>query len=39
MEFVMRQELIKDLSNNYEQEEIVFTIKTSKEKRVVMKCD
>ncbi len=35
----MRQELIEDLSNNYEQERVVLTIKTSKEKRVVMKCD
>ncbi len=34
-----RQELIEDLSNNYEQEGVVFTIKTSKEKWVVMKCD
>ncbi len=39
MEFVTRQELIENLSNNYEQEGVVFTIKTSKEKRVVMKCD
>jgi hypothetical protein len=39
MEFAMRQELIEDLSNNYEQERVVLTIKTSKEKRVVMKCD
>jgi hypothetical protein len=39
MEFTTRQELIKDLSNNYEQEGVVLTIKTSKEKRVVMKCD
>jgi hypothetical protein len=38
MEFAMRQELIEDLSNNYEQG-VVLTIKTSKEKRVVMKCD
>jgi hypothetical protein len=39
MEFTTRQELIKDLSNNYEHEGVVLTIKTSKEKRVVMKCD
>jgi hypothetical protein len=39
MEFATRQELIEDLSNNYEQEGMVPTIKTSKEKRVVMKCD
>jgi hypothetical protein len=39
MEFVMRQELIEDLNNNYEQEGVVLTFKTSKEKRVVMKCD
>jgi hypothetical protein len=39
MEFATRQELIEDLNNNYEQERVVFTIKTSKEKRVVMKCD
>jgi hypothetical protein len=39
MEFATRQELIKDLSDNYEQEGMVLTIKTSKEKRVVMKCD
>jgi hypothetical protein len=39
MEFATRQELIVDLSNNYEQEGVVLTIKTSKEKQVVMKCD
>jgi hypothetical protein len=39
MEFATRQELIEDLSNNYEHEGVVFTIKTSKEKQVVMKCD
>jgi len=39
MEFAMWQELIEDLSNNYKQEGVVLTIKTSKEKRVVMKCD
>jgi hypothetical protein len=39
MEFATRQKLIKDLNNNYEQEGVVLTIKTSKEKRVVMKCD
>jgi hypothetical protein len=39
MEFAMWQELIKDFSNNYKQEGVVFNIKTSKEKRVVMKCD
>jgi hypothetical protein len=39
MEFATRQELIEDLSNNYEQEGVVLTIKTSKEKWVVMKCD
>jgi hypothetical protein len=39
MEFMTRQELIEDFSNNYEQEGMVFTIKTSKEKWVVMKCD
>jgi hypothetical protein len=39
MEFVTQQELIEDLSNNYKQEGVVLTIKTSKEKRVVMKCD
>jgi hypothetical protein len=39
MEFAMRQELIEDLSNSYEQEGMVLTIKTSKEKQVVMKCD
>jgi hypothetical protein len=39
MEFVTRQKLIEDLSNNYEQEGVVLTIKTSKEKWVVMKCD
>jgi hypothetical protein len=31
--------LIEDLNNNNEQEGVVLTIKTSKEKRVVMKCD
>jgi len=35
----MWQELIEDLNNNYEQEGVVLTIKTSKEKHVVMKCD
>ncbi len=35
----MWQELIEDLSNNYEQEGVVLTINISKEKRVVMKCD
>jgi hypothetical protein len=39
MEFATSQELIEDLSNNYEQEGVVFTIKTNKENRVVMKCD
>jgi hypothetical protein len=39
MEFATQQELIEDLSNNYEQEGVVLTIKTNKEKRVVMKCD
>jgi hypothetical protein len=39
MEFATRQELIENLSNNYEQEGVVLTIKASKEKRVVMKCD
>jgi len=39
MEFTTRQKLIEDLSNNYEQEGVLLTIKTSKEKRVVMKCD
>jgi hypothetical protein len=39
MEFAMRQKLIEDLNNNYEQEGMVLTIKTSKEKQVVMKCD
>jgi hypothetical protein len=39
MEFMTRQELIKDLNNNYEQEGMVLTIKISKEKQVVMKCD
>jgi hypothetical protein len=39
MEFAMRQEVIEDLSNNYEHEGVVLTIKTSKEKWVVMKCD
>jgi hypothetical protein len=39
MEFATRQELIEDLSTNYEHEGGVLTIKTSKEKRVVMKCD
>jgi len=38
-EFATQQKLIEDLSNNYEQEGVVLTIKTSKEKRVVMKCD
>jgi len=35
----MRQEPIEDLSNNYEHEGVVLTIKTNKEKQVVMKCD
>ncbi len=39
MEFATQQELIKDLNNNYEQERVVLTIKTSKDKRMVMKCD
>jgi hypothetical protein len=39
MEFTTWQELIEDLSNNYEHEGVVLTIKTSKEKGVVMKCD
>ncbi len=39
MEFATQQELIKDLNDNYEQERVVFTIKTSKDKRMVMKCD
>jgi hypothetical protein len=39
MEFATRKELIEDLRNNYEQEGMVLTIKTSKEKRVVLKCD
>jgi hypothetical protein len=39
MEFVTRQELMEDLNNNYEHEGVVLTIKTSKEKQVVMKCD
>jgi hypothetical protein len=39
MEFATWQELIEDLNNNYEQEGVVLTIKTSKEKQVVMKCD
>jgi hypothetical protein len=39
MEFTTRKELIEDLRNNYEQEGVVLTIKTSKEKRVVLKCD
>ncbi len=39
MEFTMREELIEDLNNNYEQEGVVLTIKTSKEKQVFMKCD
>jgi hypothetical protein len=39
MEFATRKELIEDLRNNYEQEGVVLTIKTSKEKRVVLKCD
>jgi len=39
MEFATQQELIKDLNNNNEQEKVVFTIKTSKDKRMVMKCD
>jgi len=39
MEFATWKELIEDLRNSYEQEEVVLTIKTSKEKRVVLKCD
>jgi len=39
MEFATRQELIEHFSNNYKQEGVVFTIKISKEKQVVMKCD
>jgi hypothetical protein len=39
MEFATRKELIEDLRNNYELEGVVLTIKTSKEKRVVLKCD
>jgi len=39
MEFATGKELIKDLRNSYEQKGVVFTIKTSKEKRVVLKCD
>jgi hypothetical protein len=39
MEFATREELIEDLSNNYEHEGVVLTIKTSKEKQVVIKCD
>jgi hypothetical protein len=39
MEFATRKELIEDLRNSYEQEGVVLTIKTSKEKRVVLKCD
>ncbi|CAK9274824.1 unnamed protein product [Sphagnum jensenii] len=40
MEFATQQKVIEDLSNNYKQEEgMVLTIKTSKEKQVVMKCD
>jgi ribosomal protein S8 len=39
MEFTTRKELIEDLKNSYEQEGMVLTIKTSKEKRVVLKCD
>ena len=35
----MRQELIAHLRQKYEQEGVVLTIKTSKEKRVVLKCD
>jgi hypothetical protein len=37
--FTTWQELIEDLSNNYEQEGVVLTIKTNKENGVVMKCD
>jgi len=39
MEFTTRKELIEDLRNSYEQEGVVLTIKTSKEKRVLLKCD
>jgi ribosomal protein S8 len=39
MEFAMRKKMIEDLRNNYEHEGVVLTIKTSKEKRVVLKCD
>jgi hypothetical protein len=39
MEFAMWKELIEDLRNSYEQERMVLTIKTSKEKWVVLKCD
>jgi hypothetical protein len=39
MELATRKELIEDLRNSYEQEGVVLTIKTSKEKRVVLKCD
>jgi hypothetical protein len=39
MEFATQKELIEDLRNNYEQEGVVLTIKTSKEKWVVLKCD
>jgi hypothetical protein len=39
MEFATRKELIEDLRNSYEQEGVVLTIKTSKEKWVVLKCD
>ena len=38
MEFVTRKELIEDLMSNYEHEGVVLTIKTSKEKWVVLKC-
>jgi hypothetical protein len=35
MEFTTWQKLIEDLNNNYEQEGVVLTIKTSKEKQGV----
>jgi hypothetical protein len=39
MEFATQKELIENIRNSYEQEGVVLTIKTSKEKRVVLKCD
>jgi len=39
MEFATRKELIEDIRNSKEQEGMVLTIKTSKEKWVVLKCD